>query len=179
MPRVRLAEDGDAEAIARIQVEAWRAAYTRILPSGFLAGLVASERAAQWARRIGTAADPGAPTYVAVDSTGTVQGFAHTGAPRDDDVDREQFAEIYTLYVDPAAWRRGIGSSLLAAVDDFWAPAKVSELVLWVFHENLAGRAFYERLGWSPDGRTQVDDFGGARPVEVRYRRSVRADQQR
>ncbi len=179
MPRIRLAEDGDAVAIARIQIAAWRIAYERILPRDFLAGLDTSARAAQWAQRIGVAADPGSPTYVSVDRAGTVQGFTSTGLPRDDDVDREQFAEIYTLYVDPAAWRRGIGSSLLAAVDDFWAPSEVSELVLWVFEQNLAGRAFYERLGWSPDGRTQVDDFGGAQPIEVRYRRSVGGDHPR
>lgn len=61
----------------------------------------------------------------------------------------------------------------MGAVDDFWAPSDVTELVLWVFERNAAGRRFYEALGWRPDGTTQTDDFGDAHPVEVRYRRSI------
>jgi RimJ/RimL family protein N-acetyltransferase len=49
----------------------------------------------------------------------------------------------------------------------------VHELFLWVFEENAESRAFYERLGWRPDGGRQVDDFGGAHPIEIRYRRSL------
>jgi RimJ/RimL family protein N-acetyltransferase len=94
---------------------------------------------------------------------------------RDDDLAAEHKgrAEVYTVYVDPAAWRRGIGSELMAAIDRFWAPTDVHELFLWVFEENTASRGFYERLGWRPDGGRQVDDFGGAHPVEIRYRRSL------
>ncbi len=98
---------------------------------------------------------------------------------RDDDLalaaGPEGRAEVYTVYVDPAAWRRGIGSGLMAAIDHFWAPTDVHELFLWVFEENAASRAFYERLGWRPDGGRQVDDFGGAHPVEIRYRRPLTA----
>lgn len=61
----------------------------------------------------------------------------------------------------------------MAAVDDFWRPTKVREVLLWVFERNADGRAFYERLGWRPDGASQVDDFGGAQPVEVRYRHTL------
>jgi hypothetical protein len=59
----------------------------------------------------------------------------------------------------------------MAAIEDFWAPTDVGELILWVFEENGESRAFYEALGWRPDGARQVDDFGGAHPIEVRYRR--------
>lgn len=93
--------------------------------------------------------------------------------PGDDDLSPDHRAEIYTIYVDPVDWRRGIGSALMTAVGEFWQPTGVRELVLWVFEENAEARAFYERLGWQPDGARQVDDFGDARPMEVRYRRHV------
>lgn len=175
MTRVRLAEADDAEAIARIQIAAWRQAYAHILPADFLAGLDEMARATQWRPRIGPAAHADAPTFVAVDETDVVRGFAHTGPVRDDDLSSEGRAEVYTVYVDPAAWRQGIGRALMASIDEFWAPTDVRELVLWVFEENAESRAFYERLGWAPDGARQADDFGGVEPVEVRYRRRLTA----
>jgi len=170
---IRLAAADDADAIARIQITAWRAAYVPFLPASFLDGLEQSTRAAQWRTRIGPAAEANAPTFVALDDADAVRGFAHTGPVRDDDLSPDHRAEIYTIYVDPVAWRRGIGSALMTAVGEFWQPTGVRELVLWVFEENAESRAFYERLGWQPDGARQVDDFGDAHPMEVRYRRHV------
>jgi GNAT superfamily N-acetyltransferase len=176
---VRPADTGDAEAIARIQVAGWRAAYAEILSGDFLAGLDEGARAAQWRTRIGPAANPDSPTLVATDETDAVRGFAHTGPVRDEDLETDGRAEVYTLYVDPVAWRAGIGTALMDQVERFWARADVRELVLWVFERNKAGRAFYEQLGFEADGATQVDDFGGARPVEVRYRRRLTAETSR
>lgn len=173
MTRIRLAETHDAEAIGRIQIAAWRQAYAHFLPADFLAALDGAARAAQWRTRIGQAAHAEAPTFVALDETDAVRGFAHTGLVRDDDLSSEGRAEVYTVYVDPAVWRHGIGRALMAAVDAFWASTDVRELTLWAFEENREGRAFYERLGWAPDGATQVDDFGGVHPVELRYSRML------
>lgn len=84
-------------------------------------------------------------------------------------------AELYTLYVDPDAWRQGIGSALLAVVDEFWQPTDIRELFLWVFEDNADARAFYEAVGWRPDGARKLDDFGSVEAAELRYRRSLRA----
>jgi L-amino acid N-acyltransferase YncA len=174
MTHTRPAIEADAGAIARIQVAGWRTAYGHILPAEFLASLDAKHRAMQWRTRIGPSMRADSPTIVAVDDTGAVVGFAHTGPCRDDDLRATERGEVYTLYVDPVAWRRGIGSALTAAIDAFWAPTEVDELTAWVFEDNAESRAFYEALGWRPDGARQVDDFGGATPIEVRYRRPVR-----
>jgi len=114
-----------------------------------------------------------APTFVALDEADTVRGFANTGPVRGKDLTHDNRAEVYTVYVDPATWRRGIGAALLAAVDEFWRPTDVRELVLWVFEDNAEARAFYERLGWRPDGARQIDNFGDAQPAEIRYRRDM------
>jgi GNAT superfamily N-acetyltransferase len=169
--RIRLAGTADAEQIASIQIAAWRAAYASFLPARFLDGLDVNARAAQWRTRIGPAALENAPTFVALDETHALRGFAHTGPLRDDDLSPEGRAEVYTIYVDPAAWRQGIGTALLAAIDEFWRPTDVRELVLWVFEDNAESRAFYEHLGWQADGSRKVDDFGDAQPAEFRYRR--------
>lgn len=139
----------------------------------FLEELDPEERAARWRGRIGEAGDPESPTFVAVDRADAVLGFVHTGPSRDDDAPPARFAELYTLYVDPAWWRRGIGSLLADAVVAFWHPRRIEAVTLWVFEANADARAFYEAAGWIADGARQVDDFGDAAPVEVRYRRSV------
>jgi GNAT superfamily N-acetyltransferase len=169
--RVRLAVAGDAEAIAGAQIASWRAAYASIVPARWLDALDEADRAARWRDRIGSAALPDSPTFVADD--GAVRGFVHTGPLRDDDIPAAGRAEVYTVYVHPGAWGRGIGRTLMAAVDEFWRPTTVEELCLWVFEGNEAARAFYERLGWTADGATKVDDFGDAQPVEMRYRRRL------
>jgi GNAT superfamily N-acetyltransferase len=155
-------------------VAGWRTAYAHILPAAFLAGLSEADRAARWRSRLGASALQDSPTFVAVDAEDAVVGFAHTGPLRDDDLASDGRAEVYTLYVDPPRWRGGIGRSLMAAVESFWAPRTIHELFVWVFEANQAARTFYASLGFAPDGVTQVDDFGGAQPVEVRYRRSLR-----
>lgn len=175
MIRIRRAEDGDAEAIARIQLAAWRTAYRHILPARWLAELDEADRADRWRGRLGPAALPESPTFVAVDETDAVVGFVHTGPERDEDLDSAGRAEVYTAYVDPAAWRRGVGTALMEAVDAFWVGTGVRELTLWVFEANAEARAFYESLGWQADGASQIDDFGDAQPVEVRYRRPLQS----
>ena len=57
---VRPATAGDADAIARVQVETWRAAYRAIVPAAFLAGLDHAERAERWRRGF---ADPARTAY--------------------------------------------------------------------------------------------------------------------
>lgn len=168
---VRLAEASDAEAIARIQLEGWHTAYRDIMPAAFLASLDVNERAERWRGRLGAAADPAAPTFVSVGPHANVTGFVHTGPLRDDDLPPDRRAEIYTIYVDPAAWGSGIGSVLLDEVNAYWREHPVDELLLWVFEQNHAARAFYERRGWRPDGTSKIDEIGTARPVELRYRR--------
>ena len=152
---------------------AWRTAYAGIMPAAFLAEQNVADRAERWRGRIGSAAEPKSPTFVISDAHG-VWAFVHTGPVRDTDLEPEGRAEIYTIYVHPAAWRRGHGATLLRAVDDFWRPRRIGELVLWVFERNQPARAFYERMNWRPDGSNQVDDFGSAQAVEVRYRRTLR-----
>lgn len=130
-------------------------------------------RGIQWSTRIGPAAHADSPTFVALDDDGGLRGFAHTGPLRAGDLAGEGRAEVYTVYVDPDAWRQGIGTALMTAIAEFWAPTDIRELTLWVFEDNAESRAFYESLGWRPDGARQIDDFGGAHPVELRYRKPI------
>lgn len=65
-------------------------------------------------------------------------------------------ATLEGLYVLPQHAGRGIGSTLLEAI------APVSKL--WVLEQNAAGRAFYERRGWSWSGTRQSAADAAGKP---------------
>jgi GNAT superfamily N-acetyltransferase len=168
---VRRARVGDARAMAEITVAGWRAAYAGLMPADFLAGLSVESRERGW--RAWLAADEGGdtPAWVALNA-GEVVGFAAGGPPRDDDVPAPA-AEVYAIYVRPDRWRSGAGRALLGAAAAEWERRGVRTIVLWVLEGNSSGRAFYEAMGWSPDGGRQRLDLGGFESTEVRYRIAI------
>jgi GNAT superfamily N-acetyltransferase len=166
--RVRRALPADARAIAEIGVLGWQAAYRRILPGEFLAGMSVDAREVAWRSMLESDEEGLAPSWVAELEAHPI-GFVATGPPRDEDVPLPA-AEVYALYVLPAAWRAGTGGALLDTAVNYWRAQSVAELVLWVLAKNRRARAFYESQGWRPDGADQPVDIGGTVATEVRYR---------
>lgn len=85
--------------------------------------------------------------YVAVDEVGAVTGFA---ARRDD--------ELLHFGTAVETWGSGRGAWLHDALLATYPPDR-RRLWLRVFEENGRARRFYERLGWTPTGRTSRSDF--------------------
>lgn len=168
---VKRARAADARAIAEIGVRGWRAAYRGLMPGGFLAGLSVAAREIAWQSMLESDEDGAAPAWVA-ELEGRAVGFAASGPPRDEDVPLPA-AEVYAIYVLPESWRRGAGRALLEVATDQWLAQGATTLVVWVLETNAPGRAFYEALGWSPDGARQEIDLGGFAVTEVRYRLRV------
>jgi GNAT superfamily N-acetyltransferase len=79
-------------------------------------------------------------------------------------------AEVYALYVLPEAWRGGVGRSLLTTAVEYLRTRGAALLTLWVLEDNGPGRAFYEVMGWEPDGARQPLEMAGFSVTEVRYR---------
>src|SRR5262249_37205224 len=80
--RIRPAQDADAEAIARVHVEAWRESYRGLVPDEVLARLSVERRANDWRTWLGDA-DGGPIVRVAEDEAGAIVGFASGGRARD------------------------------------------------------------------------------------------------
>jgi GNAT superfamily N-acetyltransferase len=164
---IRRATPADARAIAEIGVRSWQAAYRGILPAAFLAGLSVTAREIAWEYMLGADEADGAPCWMA-ERNGDAIGYVASGPPRDDDVPLPA-AEIYAIYVAPSQWRSGAGRALLTTAAAHWQSLGVGTLALWALEGNLAGRAFYEALGWRTDGTRQQIDLGGFKAPEVRY----------
>lgn len=181
--RVRAPVPDDGPAIARAHVRAWQEGYAGLMPQAFLDGLDEEERGRAWEQRLiahrRTTAGPGrteGPEFLVAELTGEVDGVdgvvgvATIGPEREPGPGRQSGGEVWMVNVHPDAWGRGVGSALLAAAVAALADRGHRSPVLWVLEGNARARAFYERNGWTFDGATKSDDFGGAPLCELRYR---------
>jgi GNAT superfamily N-acetyltransferase len=169
---VRDAAVADARDIAQVHVDAWRAAYTGLLPDRILAGLSVTGRETQWRARLSPAAR-GARTLVAEDTSG-VCGFVTFLVPSRDVDEAPDVGEIPALYVGPDSWRAGAGGALIAAAEGRMREEGCSEAILWMLAGNTA-RAFYESRGWVDDGGRRPSQYfpAEARLEEVRFRKPL------
>src|SRR5882672_5696190 len=92
---IRKARPSDAEAVARIYVDAWRDTYPLILPSKLLLNMTVEGQSARWRNAIAMAAREA--VYVAEDDKGTFLGMTILARARVSGLAYD--AEIYTFYV--------------------------------------------------------------------------------
>jgi len=159
--QVRQAAVADAEAIARVHVQTWQAAYAHVFGHERLDGLDVSRRIARWTRSLS-----GGETAFVAEEDGLIVAFVSVGAARDLD----GVGELYAIYAVPEAWGAGAGTALMRVATDALRESGYSEAILWVLEDNPRARRFYEREGWSLDGARKEDEFLGLRVAEVRYR---------
>lgn len=166
---VRRASPEDAAAIAGIHVRSWQVAYRGLVPDAVLDGLSVQQREAVWRQLL---SGGGEPTFTLVAERGCdVAGFCSVAAPSRDDDARDRTCEVAAVYVEPDAWRTGIGRALLNTAlhevrGDGW-----NEATLWVLAENDAARAFYDSFGFTLDGAAKRRERTGQ--PEVRLRASL------
>lgn len=163
---VRLASVDDADAIGRIQVETWRAAYTGLMPDETIAGFDVEERQRLW-RAWFEQPWPGSAVFVA-ERDGAVVGFANIGPCREE----QGAGELYAIYVQPDSWGTGAGRALIQRVEESLRSAGFGQAILWVLEGNERAERFYRAAGWELDGR-KVDQFQGAAVSELRYRKRL------
>jgi ribosomal protein S18 acetylase RimI-like enzyme len=159
---VRPARRADADAVAEIQIRAWRTDYRDLVPVPVLAALTGPEAFAVWRERwTEAAADPPSPHHMLLVAVARekVVGFAACGPAGDSDHDPETAAEIITLRVDPDHKDAGHDSRLLAAAADLLEDAGFSTLITWLFEADEAQQAFFVSAGWAPDGARRTLSF--------------------
>lgn len=152
--RIRPATVLDAEAVAAVELAAWRETYGDRVPDQIYA-----ERARTGAQRWhDSLADPDGPMTWLAHRDGTPVGLARAEAPGAGHVRPLELALLHVLAVER---RRGTGARLAElAIGD--APCFV-----WVAEADEESQAFYLELGFEPDGERR-DTLPGGRLPEVR-----------
>jgi len=168
--RIKNAILGDEESFAKVQVAAWRAAYTEFMGREFLNSLSLAQRSEMWEDAL---THQCLGKYLVAEIQKYIQGFAVSGPARDDDLDQSA-AELVALNVHPEFWRRKIGTSLLDAVLESVSNDNFKSILLWVIKGNVPAIKLYKRFGFVSSGRSKIDNSHfGNQLHELRYSRSL------
>jgi|SRR5215211_4860345 len=111
------------------------------------------------------------PDVAVAEIEGELRGFCFFGPSRDECAE-PGIGEIYVLFVDPSAWRGGVGKALVEHALEELTRGGFWEVTLWSAAVNHRANAFYENLGFLHDGaRHAREQFGNVE--EIRYRRPL------
>ena len=162
------ADPAEAKALRDLHILTWETTYRDRALESWYGEQLAAHAVRDWGEIVRSQAVTGGGVLTAR-SDGQIVGFCQYGPTKDPDDDPEQVGHIRRLYVHPTRQRTGIGRLLLTAAVDRIRTGGAHAATLWVLETDNRARAFYERLGWKPDGCRQTHP-----PVDLRYRLSLR-----
>lgn len=162
----RLDDAEDVRAVARVNANAWRAAYDGVVDDAVLAGLDPEPSAERVAERLDAwRSEPG--VFLLAESDGTVVGYADfrwgesTKAFVGDDE-----AGLKAIYVSPERWGEGVGTALLErGLEEL--PDDLRRVRLETLAENEAAKRFYEARGFERTGAAEAEIGADSYPTAV------------
>jgi len=86
-----------------------------------------------------------------LDAAGQVVGFAAVTESPDEEL-KDIASEVDRIYLHPSVWGKGYGKDLMRWCEEEIKSRGYNIAALWVFAVNARARAFYEKLGYGPDG---------------------------
>jgi ribosomal protein S18 acetylase RimI-like enzyme len=164
---VRVAWTDDADAIAAVQVRAWRQSYADLFPAEVLEALDPAEFAEALRASLTKPKDARNRVLVALERN-TVRGFAITSPSEDPDSDPIVDGEVSELTVDPDQTRHGHGSRLIQACADTLRADRFTRAVTWLNSTDDDRRQFLTSAGWAADGAHRELDLRGDGEILVK-----------
>ncbi len=159
---IRWAHPGDAETIAGIHVDSWRAVYRKILPPSYLKNLDPGRLSGFILNGL---LNPDCIYLIAEDEGDMAVGYICGGPERSHNPVYQ--SEIYELYVASGFQRQGFGRRLLSALADHLCRRQFHSMMVWVLAGN-PNRRFYEKSGGLYLGRKTIA-FAGRRLQAAAY----------
>ncbi|XDG07059.1 hypothetical protein ABKA04_006674 [Annulohypoxylon sp. FPYF3050] len=154
----------DAAAIALIGANTFTTAFGHSVPENDLADFLAATYSEKVVKaEILSARENNVTTFVARNKAGVVLGFVQLVRQLSDPClqgDASSHAELRRLYVDVSTQGLGVGSKLIAAVEEMAKTEGFEQLWLTVWEENTRSQQLYERLGYVKKGETDFATGG-------------------
>jgi len=166
----RRATTDDAAGIARVHIDGWQRAHEGLVPEEYFACKDSLGREEFWREELQIEA-PDRKPWVALHEEQII-GFADGGIARDDDLDAGT-GEVYTLFVTPECWEKGIRTHLAEHVARDLKEHDFERAVFWVLAADEVMRAFAGFVGWRADGATRYEQCGETQVEELRYARDL------
>jgi GNAT superfamily N-acetyltransferase len=161
---IRLIDSKDVAAVASVHAASWRAAYRGMLREDFLNGDLDANRAELWKKRL-TPLPQEHFGFLAIEAQRPI-GFSFAFGAHD----ARWGTLVDNLHVLPEFKGRGLGRRLLTHLcEQAHAAHPDIGLYLWVYEQNSAARAFYDRLGGECAERAVIEAPGGGEVAEWRY----------
>lgn len=166
---VRPAEMRDAKAIAEVHAAAAKAAYKDILPEDELRALAPVTREAKWREAI-EFSDP--QVHVA-ELDDEIVGFVAFDRSRDPKTPSTT-GEIWSIYVKPEHWGKGVGVALWDAAREGLEEEGCTSVTIWVPIRNDRAMRFIELAGFKREMKTaKTTALGTVKIEEIRLKRAV------
>lgn len=163
---LREAEPKDAEAIGRIRVAAWRAAYRPFMPEGFLSALDPENNLTELKGRLSNQ-NSDFSVSVAEKNLNAV-AFSIIGKPRYDAPAKTM--ELWAVNVLPECWRMGIASALVERAISYSSGAGFERVELWCIKGNTPAQNAYRKLGFVESGQERsTSQLTGSTLHEAHY----------
>lgn len=156
---IRAAGPDDAAGIARVYIDSWHDTYAGVLPAQLLCAMTPNGQTTRWQATI--RARGREHVLVAEHEDYGIVGMTSFGPARDSAGGYD--GEIFTLYVDPSFFDRGVGRKLLSAAFGELRRRNYSSCIIWAHTRNPA-RFFYEAMGGRLIAERTVRMMGDAIP---------------
>jgi GNAT superfamily N-acetyltransferase len=151
----------DLPDVAQIHVASWKQAYIGQVPQAYLDTLDVTRRLRAWQEQFPNREVSG---LLLASLNNTPAGFVCFGGARDED--RQDWGEIYAIYVLKEHWGRGVGYTLYRNASAALREKGVKRAYLWVLDTNHQAIAAYQRWGGLIEQDRLKDHVIGGQPVK-------------
>lgn len=154
--------------MAEVHVRSLQATYPGIVPQGILASLSVDEHATRL-RPLLESPNEGGGWRLVAEVGGRIVGQAHMG-DRTEETAEGVIGQLYSIYLDPDWWRRGIGRQLWEGAVELARRQGWSKLRVKTAAANESASRFYEAMGCTRvPGSDNTMEYMGVTVDTVRY----------